>query len=596
MKNFTIQYKIVICIFVIVWVLLLFKLFVITIKWHDHYEKVAERNSFKQEVLVPARGHIFDRQNTPLAVNQIFFSIYLSPLLSDEKLENVAQIIVEHINNQDKQKIIETYKKQNSAYNHDIIKVVDYVDSDEIQNQYTLLTQQDDIFIKPTFKRFYPNNEFASHIIGYVGAADKNDVFYDPVSKYTTIIGKEGIEKQYNTILQGQLGFRNSIVNAYNQKVSQGEEFKPQVQNDIMLTIDSRLQQAIDREYVDKNGAVVVMDVHNGEILAAGSYPEYNLNDFVGGISVAKWNALTDNTFTPLINRFVNGQYPPGSVIKMGVAMSILEYGNINEYTEIDTPESVKIGDWYFRDWKVGGHGQTDMFKAIRESVDVYFYKLSQVVGIDNMAKVLAQMGFGQKTGIDFPRESAGILPTPNWKARRYGQLWFAGDTVQTSIGQGSFLATPMQIVRYTGLLASGKLPTPHFLKKQNDEEVFFEPEDVLNDFQKSKLWVLQKGMIEACNATGGTGTRRVYSAKVKIACKTGTAQVVSIPQETKKRLKESEMAYFYRSHAWFTGFVPADKPKYAVTILIEHGQSGGNGGPIMVAITNELYRLGYLK
>ena len=212
------------------------------------------------------------------------------------------------------------------------------------------------------------------------------------------------------------------------------------------------------------------------------------------------------------------------------------------------------------------------------------------------MAQVLEQMGFGLKTGVDFPGESAGILPTPNWKAQRYGLSWYVGDTVQTSIGQGSFLATPLQIARYTALIASGKLPTPHFLKKKNNEDSVFEPKDVLNDFQKSKLWALQKGMIEACNAPGGTGTRRVYGAKVKIACKTGTAQVTSIPQETKKRIKESEMAYFQRSHGWMTGFIPANNPQYAITILIEHGQSGGNAGPIMVRIANELYNLGYIK
>lgn len=596
MKNISTPYKIVVLIFIVAWILLILKIFIITIQRHDHYDKIAKRNMSKQEVLVPARGLIFDRNGEPLAVNELHFSIYLEPLLSNQELAKVVKKIVENLQGQEFENLIQVYKKQNSAYNHEPIKVVDYVHSSEIQTAYSALIQEDNIYIRPAFMRLYPHKALASHIIGYVGVADKNDIFYDPISKYTSIIGKEGIERQYNTILQGQLGYRNSIVNAYNQRISETEEFLPQTQNNIVLTIDAKLQQAIDEEYAEKNGAVVVLDVRNGEILAAGSYPEYDLNDFIPGISVAKWSALIDNPHTPLINRFINGQYPPGSIIKMGVAMSILEYGEINEYTSISTPYAVNIGGWQFRDWKVGGHGSTDMFKAIRESVDVYFYKLSQVVGIDSMSQVLKQMGFGTKTGIDFPGESTGILPSPTWKAQRYGLTWSAGDTVQTSIGQGYFLTTPMQIARYTALLASGKLPTPHFLKKQNNDESIIEPEDVLDEFQKSKLWVLQKGMIEACNAPGGTGTRRVYGAKVKIACKTGTAQVTSIPQEVKQRIKESDMAYFHRSHGWMTGFIPINNPQYAITILIEHGQSGGNAGPTMVRIANKLYDLGYIK
>lgn len=596
MKNISIPYKIVLLIFVLVWIILILRIFILTIQRHDHYERIAKRNISKQEVLVPARGLIFDRNGEPLAVNELFFSIYLEPLLSDKDLRNAIAMIIKYLPDQNFDELLQTYTKQNSAYNHDLIKVIDYIPSNDIQTAYAALMQEDNIRVQPTFRRFYPHSSLASHIIGYVGRADKNDVFYDPVSKYTSIIGKEGIERHYNTILQGQLGYRNSIVNAYNQRVSKAEEFFPQTQNNITLTIDAKLQQAIDEEYSEQNGAAIVLDVKSGEILAAGSYPEYDLNDFVGGISVAKWRALTDNPHTPLINRFINGQYPPGSVIKMGVAMAILEYGDVNEYTKIDTPYSVKIGEWQFRDWKQGGHGSSDMFKALRESVDVYFYKLSQVVGIGNMTNVLGTMGFGERTGVDFPGESSGILPTPNWKAQRYGLTWYVGDTVQTSIGQGYFLATPMQIARYTALLASGKLPTPHFLKKQNNDDNIIEPEDVLNDLQKSKLGAIQKGMIEACNAPGGTGTRRVYDSQVKIACKTGTAQVTSIPQEVKKRAKESELAYFHRSHGWMTAFVPAQNPQYAITILIEHGQSGGNAGPVVVRIANELYKLGYIK
>lgn len=572
------------------------KIFVLTIRSHQYFEKLAQRNMTKKEVLIPARGQIFDRNQEPLAINELGFSISLPPLLKDKVLQEQAFIINEFFPYTDQEEIIKIYKKQNSAYNHSPIKVIDFIPYTKVQMIYPQIIQKPHILIQATTKRLYPSNLTASHIIGYVGSADEADIVLDPVSKFTGIIGKTGLEKEYNTFLQGKVGYRTTVVNAFNQELETLEESRPQIQNDLFLSLDMRLQELADEEFGDKTGAVVVMDVKSGEVLVAGSYPEYNLNDFVGGISHKKWDALRENIYNPLLNKLVNALYPPGSVVKMGVGLALLEYAGINENTRIDTPGFIEVGGRKFRDWKQEGHGKTDLFKAIKESVDVYFYKLSQNAGMNNIANVLKQMGFGEKTGVDIPGEFVGIVPDPEWKMRRYGKVWYTGDTIVSSIGQGAFLVTPMQIARYTALLASGELPIPHFAKKFGVEGSIYASQDVLSDFQKSKLYALRRGMYEACSIKQGTAFRYTQGVKTSLACKTGTAQVVQIPQEVKVRLKESQMEYFHRSHAWITGFVPYKNPRYAITVLIEHGQSGGKGGPILVKMANALYDYGYLK
>lgn len=596
MKKLNTRYKIAIVFFTMVWIVLLTKIFVLTIRSHQYFETLAQRNMTKKEVLVPARGQILDRNGEPLAINELGFSISFVPLLKNDALNEQISFIKSFFPSVNDADIIKTYKKQNSIYNHSPIKIVDYIPYADMQKIYPQIIQNPNILIQPATKRLYPNNLSASHIIGYVGSADENDITKDPVSKYTGIIGKTGLEKEYNSFLQGQIGYKIVAVNAFNQELEVLEEKKPQTQNDLILSIDMKLQKIADEEFAGKSGSVIVMDVHTGEILVAGSYPEYNLNDFVGGISYKKWNALREDIYNPLLNRFVNALYPPGSVVKMGVGLALLEYAGINENTKIDTPGYIELGGRKFRDWKASGHGKSDLLKALRESVDVYFYKLSQNAGMTNIASVLKEIGFGEKTGVDLPNEFLGIVPDPEWKMKRYGKMWYTGDTVVTSIGQGAFLVTPMQIARYTALLASGKLPTPHFAKTFGKEDANIEVKDVLSDFQKSKLSVLQRGMYEACSTPDGTAYSRTRGSKVKIACKTGTAQVVQIAQEIKVRIKESDMEYFHRSHGWITGFVPYKNPKYAITILIEHGQSGGRGGPILVRMANALYDNGYLK
>lgn len=592
--------KFFLILFVSVWVILVVRIYFISIKSNTYYEELAKRNMIKTEFIVPIRGQILDRNGEPLAVNELGFSLALPPRMSLRsklaELEHQVELLAEFFPSLNKEETINHYKRQDSPYNHDFINVVDFISYEEMHRLYPRLLQSDYIKILPSTKRFYPNKTTASHVIGYTGRADTKDIERTPLSKFTGIVGKSGLERQYNDFLQGELGYRKIKVTAFNQEIELLEEKRPAENNDILLTLDLRLQKAMDEEFAEKNGAAVVMNIHTGEVLAAGSYPEYDINDFVGGISYTKWNALREDPHNPLLNKLINGTYPPGSVIKMGIGMALLEYAGINEHTVIETPEYIELGGRKFRDWRVGGHGSSDLVKSIKRSVDVYYYKLSQKAGMSNIAKVIEQMGFGRPTGIDLPNEFSGIVPSPEWKMKRFKQPWYIGDTIVSSIGQGSFAVTPLQVARHTALLASGKLPTPHLAKSLGDIPKIYEPQEALSSFQKSKLPPIRLGMYQVCSEEGGTAYWHTRASKVSIACKTGTAQVVGISQTDKKRIREEDMDYFHRSHAWITGYFPYENPQYAVTVMVEHGGHGGSAsGGILVKMANTLSDLGYI-
>lgn len=596
-----IRYKIVINIIALVFLIILARLYFLSVVSHEEYENQARHNITRIEQLIPARGQILDRNNQPLAVNNLGYSISLSPYLGRKKnleiLDQEIAKITSLLPNLNPEQLRETYLNSYSSYNHNYIPIVSYIPYEDMYKAYTILTQSDNIKVSNATKRYYPNNTLASHIIGYIGPATDSDIQKNENLKFIGLVGKTGLEHYYNDFLQGELGYIKTKVDVLNQTVEVIDEITANKRHDMVLGIDIKLQKTLDLEFEGKAGAAIVMDAHSGEILAAGSYPEYNLNYFIDGMSNEQWSELVNSPNNPFLNKMINGTYPPGSVVKMGVGLSFLEFAGINENTIIDTPSYIEVGNRRFRDWKDGGHGSADLIKAIRRSVDVYFYKLSQKIGDDKMASTLFTMGFGQKTGVDLPNESSGILPTKEWKLTNRGEPWLVGDTIITSIGQGLFLSTPMQIARYTALIATSKLPTPHFVKKMGDEEVQFVSQDVLSDFQKSKLGALSLGMYQVCNSEDGTAYRVTMKSPVPLACKTGTAQVVGIPQDIISRIPESQMEYYHRSHAWITAFLPYKNPKYVITILVEHGGGGGSAtGPIITDIVAKMVELGYVK
>ncbi|MFP5992623.1 penicillin-binding protein 2 [Helicobacter pylori] len=588
MKN--LRYKLLLFVFIGFWGLLILNLFILSVKNQEYYEKLAERNMTKKEFLVPTRGDITDRNDEFLATNELVFGVFLPSRLKQKELLEKIEIIQKFFPNFSKETLLNNYQKENSLYNHNLIKVVGFIPYATMQPLYAKLIQTQGIFALPLDKRYYPNNALASHVLGYVGVASLQDLKDDEENQYSQIVGKTGIEKEYNKLLQGRVGYKIMRVNALNQELATLEVVPPSTNNHLQLSLDKRLQKEADKLFENKRGAILVMDAKNGELLVAGSYPEYNLNDFVGGISQDKWQKLQDDIYNPLLNRFANALYPPGSVVKMGVGLSFLENLHITENTTIPTPPFIEVGKRKFRDWKKTGHGNSNLYKAIRESVDVYFYKFGLEISIEKLSKTLREVGFGEKTGVDLPNEFVGIVPDNLWKLKRFNQDWRVGDTLITAIGQGSLLATPLQVLAYTGLIATGKLATPHFAI--NNKQPLKDP---LNSFQKKKLQALRVGMYEVCNHKDGTAYHSTRGSKVTLACKTGTAQVVEIAQNIVNRMKEKDMEYFHRSHAWITAFLPYEKPKYAITILVEHGEGGSKLGGLLVKMSNKLYELGYL-
>ena len=591
--------KFVLIVFVLVWVSLLVRIYYLSIQSNNYYDTLANKNTIKFEYISPIRGEILDRNNQPLAINKLGFKLQIAPHVSSKNgdLDKELDTVISMFSFLKKDELKKNYLKKDSYYNHHPITVVDFISYEDAIPVYSKMNLNENIKLLPSPKRYYPNRKLGAHIIGYVAKANKKDIEGNLVAKLTGSTGKSGIEKYYNEFLQGEAGEREIKVSAYNEEIEQLSFKPPNDHQQLTLTLDLRLQKYLEEYFKDKAGAVVVMDI-NGAILAAGSYPEYDLNTFVSGISVNRWKELIDDLDKPFTNKLVNGLYPPGSTIKTGLGLAYVTTSKLSPWTKFDCEGEMTLGkkNRKFRCWKHTGHQDTDLIKAIRESCDIYFYKGSLRVGIAEMSEKLKSFGLGKKTGVDLPNEYFGTVPSREWKMQKYGKPWYIGETLNSSIGQGDFLVTPMQISQFTALMATGKLIRPHFVKQKGDEHFIPVIEDVLNEKQKKRLPLVQRAMREVCNHPKGTATPYL-NTRVKIAGKTGTAQVVGISQKTKKRLKEHELAYVQRSHAWFTTYGPYKDPQYIVTALIEHGGHGGQAaGPLVSGIYNKLLEFGYIK
>jgi penicillin-binding protein 2 len=452
------------------------------------------------------------------------------------------------------------------------------------------------IKISPSPKRLYPYGDSAAHIIGYVAKANQKEVDNDPILKLLGHVGKSGIEKYYNEYLQGIAGERRIKVNAHNVEIEEVSRSATKENRTLVLNLDMRLQNYISTIFQHNVGAIVVMDT-NGAIYAAGSYPEYNLNSFVEGIGTDEWNYLINSVDAPFTNKLINGLYPPGSTIKTGLGLIYVSSGVLNEDSSVNCTGTYRLGNRSFRCWKKTGHGGgVNVEQAIRESCDDYFYKGSLSIGIERMAQGFNRMGMGVKSSIDLPNEFIGTVPSRKWKREKFKQPWYRGETLNTAIGQGDFLATPVQVARYTALMATGKLPYPHIAYKVGNKIYNPVARDVLTPLEKQKLPIIQRAMREVCNDPKGTA-KAYLSTRFPIAGKTGTAQTTGIGQSVKNRQTEYSMEYLKRSHAWFTTYGPSDNPQFIVTVLVEHGGHGGEAtGGIVSGIYNKLLELGYIK
>jgi penicillin-binding protein 2 len=585
-----IRFKFLIIFIIIITITLIIRIYFISIKSNEYYENLSKNNYIQRVYKYPSRGIITDRNGVALAINKLGFSINIRPHLTDiSTLKDTIDKILKHLPEFKNKDLIKLYQSLNSPYKHSYIKLIPFIEYSKFFDKYVLFNLLDNIKIDLEVKRFYPYGKVASHIIGYVGKISKNEIKNNKLSSTRETIGKNGLEKFYNSILQGKKGYQDIKVNALNKKIDIIDNQEPSLNNNLKTTIDIRLQKYISDIFDKKSGSVIVMNVNTGAILSASSFPQYDNNIFVDGISVIKWKNMRNDFNHPFTNKLVNGLYPPGSIIKMGTALSFLENGIKSNYTVFDTGE-LKIGKRNFRGWKLEGHGKTGFIKAIRESVDDFFYKGSLKVGINKMSQTLHKLGFGKKTGVDQVNEFRGTNPNKLWKRVKYNMPWYIGETAISSIGQGFILVTPMQIARYTSFLATSKLPIPHLSQDNYKKPIKIK-------INKKYLNLIRRGMYQVSNYPSGTLYKYIQDNNNTIASKTGTAQVISIPQEEKKRMKESELEYYHRSHAWITSYAPYKNPKYSVTILVEHGGHGGKAaGRIMDKIYTKLKELKYIK
>jgi len=557
------RYKITLLLFTLVWAGMIIRLYHVSVKSNFYYEGLAKANVERKEFIKPVRGEITDINGNLLAMNQIGFSLLIKPHLSmkakdgkKSQLEQAVDILLETFPDLNKTTMMKVYKKKSSPYNHKFIKVVDFIHYADMMGAYPKLSMYENLKIEAETKRYYPYGRYCAHLIGYTGRSNTKENEADEVVDVVGKVGKSGLERYYNKFLQGELGYQINKVTARNKAIEVLEKMMPKDNRNLTLNIDVDLQKMIYEHFKDQEGVAVVMRT-NGEILAAVSYPAYDPNLFVGGISSKAWRALQEDLKHPFTNKIIHGTYPPGSSIKMGMALAFdkAKPGILEKSEYCRGFMTIGNSSHRFRCWKHSGHGTVYLRKAIMQSCDVYFYKKSLQVGIDAMAKYLRSFGLGVKTGVDLPREYNGVIPDKAWKMKRFKKPWFLGETVIAAIGQGYDLVTPLQVARYTALVATGNLVTPRVAKSIDKVDVNMT--SVPMDFNPKTISEVRKGMYDVCNTLGGTAYRLMHDLPIKVAGKTGTSQVTSIPQGAGRRLKESELAYFHRSHAWITTYAP---------------------------------------
>ena len=585
----------ILIIFALFGLVLLSRVYFLSIKSNTYYESLATKNLIKSEYFPTTRGEIRDNHDKPLAINKLGFSLSLKPHLKKDILDENLALISEALLDFNQTKLKKIYIKEESAYNHKPIMIIPFIPYDALISKFVLFSQQSSFVISPASQRFYPQGETMAHIIGYVAKANAKEIQESQVTRLTGHAGKSGIEKYYNEVLQGTLGKKQIKVTALNQSLGTLLEVKPKSSN-LSLTVDIRVQAYLKELFENRNGAMIVMNAKTGAILAAGSYPEYDNNEFIQGISNKDWAVMIKDLNHPFTNKFIHGLYPPGSATKPQVLLSFLSSKEIEANENFLCEGTLNLGKRKFRCWNQGGHGKVDAKRSLRESCDVYYYKGGLRVGIDKISTDLKQFGFGQKTGVDMPSEFIGTVPNRNWKIEKFGDSWYKGETLNTVIGQGDFLTTPLQVASATALITTGYKVVPHFINSIDENNISFTPSDILTDEQKSHLPLIRKGMEEVCNHKKGTAFK-YNKAWIEMAGKTGTSQVVGIPQEEIERMNEDDLLYFKKSHAWFTTYAPVKDPQYIITAIVEHGGHGGKAaGEIVSHAYNFLVKLGYIS
>jgi len=567
----------------------------------DRYATLADENRINLRLLAPPRGRIVDRFGRPIAENQQNYRLQLVP--EDVKGSDIEEVIgsvrqIIELSDKDKRRIIREVRR-NRAFVP--ITLRENLDWSEVARLEINAPDLPGVMIDVGRSRNYLYGPEISHVLGYVAPVAEDDEDKDPLLKLPGFrIGRAGVEKVHDLSLRGTGGSSQVEVNAYGRMIRELSRREGQPGAEVMLTIDVGLQEFIAKRLVDESASVVVMDVRNGDILSMVSNPSFDSNDFNRGLSNDLWKSLVNNERAPLINKSIAGMYSPGSTFKMIVLLAALEKGVINADHKIHCNGEYELGNAKFHCWKRDGHGSVDAKEAIAQSCDVYFYEIAKRTGIDRIAATARKFGFGAPTGVDLPGERGGLMPTRDWKRMKYDEPWHQGETVISGIGQGFILATPLQLALMTSRIANGGLAVvPHLTRAVGGKTTPIVAPDAQNSLNipPRHMDLVQQGMDAVMNSARGTARRSATNIDgFDMAGKTGTVQVRRITKAEREAgvRKNKDLPWKFRDHALFVGYAPVENPRYAVSVVVEHGGGGSSvAAPIARDVLIEAHRRG---
>ena len=556
---------------------------------NERYSLLAESNRVQLTIIPPRRGWIVDRFGKPIAINRTDFRVDLIPnQLHDaeaaiRELKQILALPPEEID-----RIHEDLAK---AADYQPVQVASNLDYERFAAVSLRTPEMPGVVPASGTARYYPTGAAIAHLVGYVGAASAADYekTHDPLLVTPGFkVGKDGLERTMESWLRGKPGAKRSEVTAHGKLVRELTTRPETVGHTLQLTIDIGLQEYAARRLGPSSGSVVMLDTQTGGILAMASMPAYDPNSFSDGISHSEWDMLSANDHRPLINKILQGLYPPGSTVKPMVALALLEAG-VDPNQVVNCSGRYRLGSAYFHCWRHSGHGGVDMRRAIAQSCDIYFYTMARLIGIDRIAATARALGLGEEFDLPMPSQRYGTVPDTAWKARRYkGARWATADTLNATIGQGYMLANPLQLAMMAARIASGNAIVPRLILNKR-----YPPQGGPLAMDPAHLAFVRSAMSDVVNGGGTAGSGRLNLPGGELmGGKTGTAQVrrISMAMRAAGLTGTEGMPWKYRDHGLFVGFAPVQEPRYAVSVVLEHGLHGAAGAPIARDLITWLY------
>ncbi len=571
---------------------LLARLWYLQVLHGEEMRALAENNRIRLHRVQATRGTVVDRYGRVVIDSRPSFDAVLVPEDARDlstTVENLASLLA--INSAE----LRALAKDKGRPPFQEIVVKRDLTFDEVAAIETHQWDLPGVSLQITPRRSYPHGPLLAHVTGYVGEVSRQDLRSDPSYRMGDMIGKSGLERHWEPFLRGVDGGQQVEVDSLGRRLRVLSEVAEIPGHTVKLTIDLDLQMAAHRALGERDGAVVALDPRNGEILAMVNHPSFDPNLFARGVRAAEWRALMSDRARPLMNRAIQGQYPPGSTFKFIVAAAALEEGVVNPFTHVFCPGGMPFGNHYFRCWRKGGHGSVNVHEALVQSCDTFFYQVAQRLGVDVIAAYARRFGLGAPTGIELEHERGGTIPDSQWKLRRFRQPWYAGETLSVSIGQGYVTATPLQMANALAMLATGRRYRPHFVLQVESPEGEVvqreEPEEVARlDLRPTTLKQIRDALRDVVESERGTG-KKARIRGIPVAGKTGTSQVVKLGKE---RAKAHQLPKHHRDHAWFVAYAPADEPEIVVAAIVEHADGGGGqvAAPLVGEVLAEYFSL----